>query len=54
LPGNHVDQHGGDRFVELEERIADEAVADDDVNRSAIAPSHGEVAPLDVSLKVES
>src|SRR5215208_3451998 len=33
--GEHADERGRDALVELEEHVADEAVADDDVDRAA-------------------
>src|SRR5687768_3056465 len=46
--------HRRDRFVELEDDIADEAVADDDIERPAITFALGQVAPLDIALKAEA
>src|SRR6266542_4258592 len=46
--------HRHHRLVELEYDVADEAVADDDVNRPAIADSGGQVPAFNVPVKVES
>ncbi len=51
--GDHVDQEWSHRFVELEQGIPHEAVADDDVAGPAIGPPLRKVAPLDVPLEVE-
>ncbi len=50
----HPDHHRRDRLVELEHDVANEAVADDDVDRSAIAAAGREVAALDVALEVHA
>ena len=50
----HRDHHRRDRLVELEHDVANEAVADDDVDRPAIAAAGREVAPFDVALEVHA
>ena len=45
---------GIDGLVELEHDVADEAVADDDVDRAAIARAGGKIASLDVAVEVEA
>ncbi len=45
----HPHERGGERLVELEQHVPDEAVADDHVDRPAVARAAGDVAPLDVA-----
>ncbi len=49
-----ADDHRRDGLVELEHDVADEAVADDDVECAASRLASRQVAPLDVADEVES
>ena len=51
--GEQADDERRDRLVELEHDVADEPVADDDVDRAAVALPGRQVAPLDVADEVE-
>ena len=50
----HAHHQRGNSLVEFEYDIADEAIADDDVELTAIAGARGKITPFDVAVKVES
>src|SRR6185437_1658275 len=51
--GHHRHDHARHRLVELEHDVADEAVADDDIDRAAAAAAGENVAAFDVAGEVE-
>src|SRR5690349_1485474 len=53
-PLENTEHHRRDCLVELEHDVADETVADDNVDCPAIALSSGQVTALDVTNEVES
>ena len=52
--GEDAEDHRRDRFVKLEQDIADKAIADDHVNRAAVTGAHRNVATLDVALEIQA
>ena len=50
----HADHHRRDRLIELEHDVPDEAVADDDVDRPAVAAARWQIAPFNVPLEVDA
>src|SRR6185436_1413956 len=48
-----ADDERRDRLIELEHDVADEAIADDDVDRSAITSAGREIATFDIADEVD-
>src|SRR6185312_12838621 len=50
----HGDHHRRDGLVELEDDVAHESVADDDVDRAAITSPGRQISSFDVALEVDA